>query len=91
MVVIILFVCQVHFLSVTARVWLHSRHDLPRQLLPAVVILIGFHSYKSVICDMISHVFHVYSWSLLAFKAAFSISLALIVLHIYGGVASLAA
>ena len=79
---------QVHFLSTTALVWLYSRHDLPRQLLPAVIILIGFHSYKSVICDVISHLVHIYSWSLLLFKAFFSLSLALIVLHIYGGVAT---
>nr|CAG4649656.1 EOG090X0CTK [Scapholeberis mucronata]SVE93863.1 EOG090X0CTK [Scapholeberis mucronata] len=80
----------VHFLAVTALVWLYSRHDLPRHLLPAVVILIGFHSYKSVICDVVAHVLSIYSWSLLAFKAVFSITLGLIVLHIYGGVASLA-
>merc|ERR1711911_303610 len=66
----------VHFLSTTALVWLYSRHDLPRQLFPAVVILIGFHSYKSVICDVISHLVHMYSWSLLLFKAVFSLSLA---------------
>nr|CAG4647374.1 EOG090X0CTK [Megafenestra aurita]SVE92635.1 EOG090X0CTK [Megafenestra aurita] len=80
----------VHFLSVTALVWLYSRHDLPRQLFPAVVILIGFHSYKSVICDMIAHILHIYSWSLLAFKAVFSLTLALVVLRIYGGIATLA-
>lgn len=74
----------------TALVWLYSRHDLPRQLFPAVVILIGFHSYKSVICDMIAHILHIYSWSLLAFKAVFSLTLALVVLRIYGGIATLA-
>nr|CAG4643477.1 EOG090X0CTK [Ilyocryptus agilis] len=78
----------VHFLSMTALVWLHSRHDLPRQLLPAVIILIAFHSYKSFICDVVSHVINLYSWSLLFFKAAFSIVLALVVLYIYAGVAT---
>ena len=82
------FDTQVHFLSVAALVWLYSRHDLSRQLLPAVLILIGFHGYKPLICDLVSHVLGIYSWSLLLFKAAFSLILGLVVLHIYGGVAS---
>ena len=81
-------ISQVHFLSTTALVWLYSRHDLPSHLFPAVIILIGFHSYKSVICDVISHLVHIYSWSLLMLKAVFSLVLGVVVLHIYGGVAS---
>nr|CAG4648218.1 EOG090X0CTK [Moina brachiata]SVE93244.1 EOG090X0CTK [Moina brachiata] len=78
----------VHFLSIAALVWLYSRNDLPRHLFPAVLILIGFHSYKSVICDVVSQVFSIYSWTLLFFKALLSLALGAVVLFVYAGVAS---
>nr|CAG4638715.1 EOG090X0CTK [Cyclestheria hislopi] len=81
-------ISMVHFLSTAALVWLCSRHDLPRQLLPAVTILLGLHCYKPFICDLILYAVEMNSWLFLSIKGIYSLVLALIALQLYGNVAS---
>nr|CAG4641176.1 EOG090X0CTK [Eulimnadia texana] len=77
----------VHFLAVAALVWLYSRNDLPKTLLPAVIILLSLHCYQPLIMGILTTVIHVSSWTLLFIKASCTVVMAVVTLHLYGGVA----
>lgn len=68
-------------------VWLYSRHDLHKSLLPVVVALMGLACYRPLITEILIHAVGLGSWTLLVTKAVFTSSVGLIAMQVYLGLA----
>lgn len=75
-----------HITTVTL-VWLWTRHDLNKALIPFVSAMLLLASYKSLIVDLVLSQ-QMCSWTLLALKAVYTLCLALPTLKIYAGIAA---
>ncbi|XP_067009720.1 BOS complex subunit TMEM147 [Anabrus simplex] len=75
-----------HITTVTL-VWLWSRHDLNRSLLPVVTTMLLFCSYKPFIMEMLVHVTKTGPWIVLLIRAVLTLCLGITTLQIYAGLA----
>lgn len=77
----------VRHLTSAVLVWLWSRHDLKRSLLPAVSALLLLCAYQLPLCDVISATASVGPWMALLVRAVSTICLAAAALWFYAGLA----
>ena len=66
--------------------WLWTRRDVSRSLLPAVGALVAACAYKALLLDALVNALALGVWTALAYKAAVTTALALLSLQIYIGV-----
>jgi len=74
-------------IATAALVWLYSRHDMHKSLLPVVITLLALSSYRPLIVEILIHAVGLGSWPLLLSKAVFSGIVGLIALQLYLGLA----
>lgn len=77
----------VQHLSTTTLLWLHSRHDLNRKYAPLVILLLVLINYRPVWLEMVLQVLAIGPWTALAFKALVVISIGVVTVNIYAGLA----
>lgn len=68
-------------------VWLWSRHDLRRGLVPVVVGMLVLTVYRPLILDSLSLILLAGPWSTLIIKAITTFFIGVTTLHIYAGLA----
>lgn len=78
---------QVQHITTATLVWLWSRHDLNRSLLPIVVLMLGVTVYKPLIADFLTTAFVIGPWSMLFIKAISAAVMGSVTLHIYAALA----
>ena len=64
-----------------------TRHDLKKSLVPTVTILLVATTYKPLVMESVWEIMVVNAWSALAFKAAATLAVSVITLHMYAGLA----
>jgi len=77
----------VQHLTVTALVWVWTRHDLKATLLPLVSILLVFSIYKSLVIEICTSYFLLDPWAVLLFKAVLSLVVGSVTVRVYSTVA----
>ncbi|GLH01090.1 Uncharacterized protein GBIM_07310 [Gryllus bimaculatus] len=77
----------VQHITTATLVWLWSRHDLNRSLLPVVTAMLLLCAYKPLLLDVLGHVTHTGSWIALLLRAVFTLCLGVTTLQIYAGLA----
>ncbi|XP_058802337.1 BOS complex subunit TMEM147 [Phymastichus coffea] len=77
----------VQHITTATLVWLWSRHDLKRSLVPVVVFMLVVTVFKPLIADFLIASFLIGPWSMLFIKAASAIVMGAVTLHIYTALA----
>ncbi|KAI8484727.1 PREDICTED: transmembrane protein 147-like [Branchiostoma belcheri] len=75
----------VQHIAAAVLVWLWSRHDFNRSLLPVVGTLLGLSVYRPLIVEILIHAVGLGSWTLLLAKALFTGAVGLVTLQLYVG------
>lgn len=75
----------VHHITVATLVWLWSRNDLNKSLLPVVVLALGLSCYRPVIVEVLVHAVGLGSWLLLLCKAIFTLLISSVAMQLYLG------
>ncbi|XP_064617629.1 BOS complex subunit TMEM147-like [Liolophura sinensis] len=78
-------VSLVHHICTAMLVWLYSRSDLQKSLVPVVLSLLALTSFRPLIVEILIHAVGLGSWTLLLAKALFTLCTGLIALQIYLG------
>lgn len=78
---------QVQHITTATLVWLWSRHDLHKSLLPVVLSLLGICIYKPLILEFLITAAGVGPWVSLLVRAIFTLGLGATTLQIYAGLA----
>lgn len=78
-------VSLVQHITTAALVWLYSRHDLHKTLLPVVITLLALSCYRPLIVEILIHAVGLGSWTLLLAKAMFTSCIGVIALQLYLG------
>merc|ERR1712141_977954 len=79
----------IHYITMFCLVWLWTRRDIQKGIVPALAIVGLMCSYKSLILDWIVDSFALGSWTALSYKALATVSLALVTLQMYVGMTAL--
>jgi len=74
-------------IATAALVWLYTRHDLQKSLLPVVLTLLALSCYRPLIVEILIHAVGLGSWTLLLCKGVFSGGVAMLALQLYLGLA----
>nr|CAD7407627.1 unnamed protein product [Timema cristinae]CAD7412798.1 unnamed protein product [Timema poppensis]CAD7427364.1 unnamed protein product [Timema monikensis] len=77
----------VHNITTVTLVWLWSRHDLNRSLLPLVTAMLLVCSYKPVLMELLIYTTTTGPWLALLVRAVFTLCLGVTTLQIYAGLA----
>ncbi|XP_066594482.1 BOS complex subunit TMEM147 [Prorops nasuta] len=77
----------VQHIATATLVWLWSRHDLKRGLVPIVVCLLLLTVYRPLVFDFVSSILIAGPWSMLLIKALSTFFIGVTALHIYAGLA----
>ncbi|KAK3107743.1 hypothetical protein FSP39_021269 [Pinctada imbricata] len=75
----------VHHICTAMLVWLRSRNDLQKSLMPVVMSLLALSCYRPLIVEIITHAIGLGSWTLLSFKALFTGCVGVIALQMFLG------
>lgn len=75
----------VHYLTLACLIYLGTRRDTSKSLLPFLVILVGIASYKTLLLDTLVNMFGLGVWTALFYKAAVTSALGLVSLQLYIG------
>lgn len=78
-------VSLIQHIATAVLVWLYSRHDLQKSLLPVVVTLLALSCYRPLIVEILIHAVGFGSWTLLFAKAFFTGCVAVVALQVYLG------
>ena len=78
-----------HHITLAALVWLWTRREIQRSVVPVLVIVGLVCSYKSLILDWLVHSFALGTWTALVYKAVSTFGLSLVTLQMYVGMTSL--
>merc|ERR1719412_509086 len=78
-----------HHITLAALVWLWTRREIQRSVVPVLVIVGLVCSYKSLILDWLVHSFALGAWTALVYKAVSTFALSLVTLQMYVGMTSL--
>ena len=78
-----------HHITLAALVWLWTRREIQRSVVPVLVIVGLVCSYKSLILDWLVHGFALGAWTALVYKAISTFALSLVTLQMYVGMTSL--
>lgn len=70
-------------MTTAALVWMWTRHDLKKSLVPIVTILLVAMTYKPLVMENVLEVMAFSAWSALAVKAMATVVLGLITLQMY--------
>ncbi|XP_031817453.1 transmembrane protein 147 [Sarcophilus harrisii] len=73
----------VHYIAVSALVWMFTRYDLPRNFRPPLTLLLGISVYKAFILEAFVHLFSLGSWTALLVRAVMTGVLALSSLSLF--------
>ena len=79
----------IHYITMACLVWLWTRRDIQKSVVPVLIVLAVMCSYKTLILDFIVDSFALGSWTALAYKALATLSLALVTLQMYVGMTAL--
>merc|ERR1719411_2610057 len=79
----------IHYVTLSCLVWLWTRRDIQKSVVPVLIVLAVMCSYKTLILDFIVDSFALGSWTALAYKALATLSLALVTLQMYVGMTAL--
>lgn len=77
----------VQHITTATLVWLWSRHDLKRGLVPLVVSMLLLTVYRPLILDLLMSLLLAGPWSSLLIKAVTTLFMGSITLHMYAGLA----
>jgi len=77
----------VQHVTTAALVWMWTRHDLKKSLVPVVTILLVAITYKPLVIESVLEVMAFNAWSALALKAVATLSVSVVSLHMYAGLA----
>ncbi|XP_008552104.1 transmembrane protein 147 [Microplitis demolitor] len=77
----------VQHISTATLVWLWSRHDLKKSLVPLVISMLLLTVYRPLILDLLTSLLLAGPWSSLLIKAVTTLSMGVVTLHIYAGFA----
>ncbi|XP_015173152.1 PREDICTED: transmembrane protein 147 [Polistes dominula] len=77
----------VQHITTATLVWLWSRHDLKRSLVPIVICMLLLTVYRPLVLDCLTSLLLAGSWSTLVIKALTTLIMGVITLHIYAGLA----
>lgn len=78
---------KVQHVTTAALVWMWTRHDLKKSLVPVVTILLVAITYKPLVIESVLEVMAFNAWSALALKAVATLSVSVVSLHMYAGLA----
>merc|ERR1719266_2274947 len=79
----------IHYVTLSCLVWLWTRRDIQKSVVPVLIILAVMCSYKTLVLDWIVDSFALGSWTALSYKALATVSLALVTLQMYVGMTAL--
>ncbi len=79
----------VHYITLACLVWLWTRRDVQKSVVPVIVTLGAICSYKSLILDSLVQAFSLGVWTALAYKALSTVLLGLVTLQLYVGMTAL--
>ena len=79
----------VHYITLATLVWLWTRREIQKGIVPALAIVGLMCSYKSLILDWLVHSFSIGAWTALMYKALSSLCLGVITLQMYIGMTSI--
>ncbi|XP_043499614.1 transmembrane protein 147 [Polistes fuscatus] len=77
----------VQHITTATLVWLWSRHDLKRSLVPIVICMLLLTVYRPLVLDCLTSLLLAGAWSTLIVKALTTLIMGVITLHIYAGLA----
>ncbi|KAI4492653.1 PREDICTED: transmembrane protein 147 [Polistes canadensis] len=77
----------VQHITTATLVWLWSRHDLKRSLVPIVICMLLLTVYRPLVLDCLTSLLLAGAWSTLVVKALTTLIMGVITLHIYAGLA----
>ncbi|KAF7386284.1 hypothetical protein HZH68_013416 [Vespula germanica] len=77
----------VQHITTATLVWLWSRHDLKRSLVPIVICMLLLTVYRPLVLDCLTSLLLAGAWSTLVIKALTTLIMGVITLHIYAGLA----
>ena len=79
----------IHYVTLSCLVWLWTRRDIQKSVVPVLIVLGFMCSYKTLILDWIVDSFALGSWTALGYKGLATLSLALVTLQMYVGMTAL--
>ncbi|KAL2711692.1 transmembrane protein 147 [Vespula squamosa] len=77
----------IQHITTATLVWLWSRHDLKRTLVPIVICMLLLTVYRPLVLDCLTSLLLAGAWSTLVLKALTTLIMGVITLHIYAGLA----
>merc|ERR1719491_1647596 len=78
-----------HHITLAALVWLWTRREIQKSVVPVLLIVGLVCSYKGLILDLLVHNFALGTWTALVYKAVSTFGLTLVTLQMYVGMTSL--
>nr|XP_002131375.1 transmembrane protein 147-like [Ciona intestinalis] len=75
----------IHILAMSSLVWMWSRNDINRSILPIITTLLALCVFRNPIIELLLHVYVLHGWTLLVLKALFTFSVAAVSLQFYLG------
>jgi uncharacterized membrane protein len=78
-----------HHITLAALVWLWTRREIQKSVVPVLLIVGLVCSYKGLILDLLVHNFALGTWTALVYKAVSTFGLSLVTLQMYVGMTSL--
>ena len=83
------FSSLLHHITLAALVWLWTRREIQKSVVPVLLIVGLVCSYKGLILDLLVHNFALGTWTALVYKAVSTFGLSLVTLQMYVGMTSL--
>ena len=78
-----------HYITISCLVWLWTRREVQKSIVPVLIIVCFMCSYKGLVLDWLVQNFDMGAWSALGYKAASTVGLSLVTLQMYVGMTSL--
>lgn len=79
----------IHYVNMACLVWLWTRRDVQKSVVPVLIVLGVICSYKTLILDWLVHAFALGAWTALAYKGIVTMCLGLVTLQLYVGMTAL--
>merc|ERR1719210_531556 len=79
----------IHYVTLSCLVWLWTRRDIQKSVVPVLIVLGFMCSYKTLILDWIVDSFALGSWTALGYKGLSTFALSLVTLQMYVGMTAL--
>ncbi|KAK2573889.1 Transmembrane protein 147 [Acropora cervicornis] len=76
-------VSLIQYISTATLVWLWSRNDLQKSLLPIVMVFMVLTCYRPLLIEVLSHALGIQSWSLLLLNTFVTGSIGIVALQLY--------